>query len=90
MSFEIRKARAEEIEWLKSQLDPPGFYLDKFLAMNMKYGAIEVDSSGKAGRLKGSVSRAITKKQLQVRVYRRDNVVFLIRDDLDVKEAKQV
>lgn len=87
MSFGVRKATGEEIEWLKAQVDPPGFYLDKFLAMNMKYGAIDVGSSGKAGRLKSSIARAITKKSLQIRVYKRDNVVFLIRNDFDAERG---
>lgn len=88
MSFGVRKATSEETEWLKSQLDPPGFYLGKFLAMNTKYGAIEVDGPGKASRLRTSIRAAITKRKLEVRCYKRDNLVFLIRDDLDPGEAK--
>ena len=88
MSLGVREATPEEIEWLKSQLDPPGYYLDKFLAMNIKYGAIEVDSSGKAGRLRTSLGKAIKQKELQIRVFRRENVVLLIRDDLDAKREK--
>ena len=88
MSFGVREATSEEIEWLKSQLDPSGFYLDKFLAMNTKYGAIEVGSPTQAGRLKRSIASAITKKELKLRTYKRDKVVFLIRDDLDTGEAK--
>lgn len=82
MSFGVREATKEEIEWLKAQLDPPGFYLEKFLNLKKKFGAIEVDNVTKAGRLKGSLKRVITSKEMNIRVFKRESVVLLINDDI--------
>ena len=82
MSFEIRGASDDEIEWLKIQLDPPAYYLGKFLALKKRYGAIELDTDNKASRLKGSLKRSITAKEMNIRVFSRESVVLLINDDI--------
>ena len=83
MSFGIREATKDEIEWLKVQLDPPGFYLEQFLKLKKKYSAIEVDTPTKASRLKGSLKRTITKKELDIRVFNKENVVLLVNDGIE-------
>ena len=88
MSFGIREANDDEIEWLKIQLDPPAFYLEKSQTLNKKYVAIEVETKSKASRLKGGLKRAISAKDLNIRVFNRENVVLLINDDIEGEKPR--
>ena len=88
MPFDIRAATTDEIDWLKIQLDPPGYYLDKVLALKQQYTAIELDTPSKASRLKTSIKREITKRKLEtISVYAREKAVLFINKD-GIKEEE--
>lgn len=85
----MREASKEEVEWIKFQLNPPAFYLEKFLAMKKKYVAIDVEAENKASRLKGMLTRELGKREdLHIRVYSKGTSVLLVNDDVEEKGEK--
>jgi len=82
MSFTVREANPEEIAWIKVQLNPAAYYLDMFLATKKQFGAIDVDTYGKATRLKGVLNKEIKTRGLSMEALtRKDVATVLLRND---------